>query len=217
MCLLVFAGCEQFTGGHRSEGNQITQDTIQQKPQLTSMTILLTNVDQLRLRRYPDLRSEMLTTFDENTPLYFTGEQTDYEETIGGRKGAWKRVKTTDGELEGWVFGADYFVSEWLDRSTLDSIHDSGRDIRIVANLSRSEMKQLTGANFASSQRGTRYSGYYEYSMSDDPQLLDGRLMVRARQFDTDSKDVIYKKCTLLFDQGMPESDLDCQALSRVK
>lgn len=180
------------------------------KSHLNKMAVLLTNVDQLRLRRYPDTKSEALTTLDENSPLYFTGEVTDYEENIGGHKGRWKKVKTVDAEYEGWVYGANHFVSDWLDFDALDSLHNSGQDIRIISNLSRSEMGKLSGANFESSLRGTRFSGYYEYKKGNNPQIIDGAMVLRARQFNTDNKKVEYGKCTVNFKDGMPSTELTC-------
>lgn len=209
--VVVFSGCERLgLSGNDSDasgnGNQV-QTTVS----ITNdYPIILTNVDQLRLRRYCDVKSEMLTTFDENTPLYFTGETTDFEETIGGSKGPWMRVKSTDGEMEGWVFGASKFVTTWLDEDKLADLHQSGKDVRVISNLSRSEMTKLTGANFDQSIRGTRYSGYYEFKKEGDPQLIDGSVILRARQFDSEAKKVEYLKCSFNVAQGMPRSEISC-------
>ena len=95
---VIFSSCDKLGLGFTadSESTEVNVEA-EQEFKLTSMAILLTNVDQLRLRRYPDVKSEMLTTFDENTPIYFTGEATDFEEVIGKEKGPWKRVITVDG------------------------------------------------------------------------------------------------------------------------
>lgn len=208
--LTLICSCDQISLNPQGDGHVETSIDSTSMARQTTLPVLITNVDQLRLRRYPDIKSEMLTTFDENTPIYFTGEQTDYEETIGNRKGPWKKIRTIEGEFEGWVFGADFFVEEWLSKTKLDSLHDQGKDIRLVNNLSRSEMNQLSGANFDDALRGTRYSGYYEYDKTGSPQILNGYMVLRARQFDTEEKEVMYKKCTVIFKQGMASTELTC-------
>lgn len=212
--LMTLSGCDQFTRQMDSDDTGIKEvGDSAQRVTINTFPILLTNVDQLRLRKYPDIKSEMLTTFDENTPVYFTGEQTDYEESIGSRKGPWKNVRTIDGEIQGWVFGAEHFVSEWLPQEELDSLHESGKDIRIINNLSRSEMDQLTGANFNQSTRGTRFSGYYEYNKGANPQIINGRMVLRAREFDTENKEVVYNECLVTFEKGMPVTELNCRVI----
>ena len=212
MVVVVLSACERLglTGGDEAVESQMEQALSPEKQLVSDLPILLTNVDQLRLRRYCDVKSEMLTTFDENTPLYFTGETTDFEEKIGGSAGPWMRVRTTDNEMEGWVFGAPKFVTTWLESDKLSEIHEAGKDVRIISNLSRSEMAKLTGANFDEGIRGTRYSGYYEYDKEADPQLIDGAVILRARQFDSDAKKVEYLKCSFDVSEGMPSSEIVC-------
>lgn len=189
------------------EAKNVTASSIDD----VTFSILLTNVDQLRLRKYGDIKSGMVTTFDENTPLYYLNESTDYEEVIGSYKGNWMRVRTIDGKHEGWVFGASHFVEPWLSSSQIDSMRSAGIGIQIFSNLTKDEMSELTGANFDESVRGTRYSGYYQYDLKDSPDLLNGWIQIRARVFDTDSKEVSFIPCSLKVEAGMPATTLDCQ------
>ena len=216
LLLFLLPSCDRLDlGGNASADSATMADEDGQGDDLEKnrYPLILTNVDQLRLRRYCDVKSEMLTTFDENTPLHYLEEQTDFEETIGGSRGPWMKVRTMEGDLEGWVFGAPKFITTWLEKQALEDLHGGGKDVRLIANLSRSEMAKLTGANFDNAPRGTRYSGYYEYDLDGDPQLLNGDLVLRARQFDNTTKKVQYLKCTLDVEQGMPSTDVVCVPL----
>ena len=211
--LLIFTSCGMDFGGGQGDvqSNDTTMTSTETSSENEVFEVLLVNVDQLRLRRYGDVKSEMLTTMDENAPLYFTGEQTDYEETIGGHKGPWKRVKTLDGSVEGWIFGADHFAEAWLTLEDILSQRAKGMEVEVFSNLSTKEVADLTGANFDSSPRGSRYTGYYTYKQGGDKKLIDGTIVMRARLFSTSSKEVKFVTCTLGMNEGMPNGTLQCE------
>lgn len=213
-CLLVILGCMLWSAcdvnapSQHVESTAAVQDTTPTK--LLRNEVLLTNVDQLRLRRYGDTKSEMLTTLDENSPLLYTGERTDYEETIGGHKGPWKKVKTMDGEFEGWVFGAEHFVSNWLSLDQINVLHEQGKRIELFNNLTKREMTELTGANFDETVRGTRFSGYYLYDADGPKDLINGTVKIRVRAFDSKNKSVSFISCEMKINEGMPTTGLVC-------
>jgi len=205
-----FVACDVNVGGEEASSTETEIENKAEPTARVTRAILLTNVDQLRLRKYGDRKSGMVTTFDENTPLYYTGESTDYEESIGGHKGPWMRVQSLDGDYEGWVFGANHFVEEWISKSQIDSLQTLGKDISIFSNLTKKEMSELTGANFDANVRGTRFSGFYQYNTDKDPSIIDGIVKLRARIFDEDQRDVSFIPCTLHIENGMPKTNLDC-------
>lgn len=209
LLLLAFQSCDYIM--QNESGKEDVSETIEpaEKKEFVWASLLITNVDQLRLRRYCDVKSEMLTTFDENALLLATGEQTDFEETISGSKGPWLKVKTVDEVHEGWVFGGEKFVSEWLSGSDKEEIERNGRSIMVISNASRTDMNAVTGANFDADQRGSRYSGYYEVSPAS-PEVIDGSVVVRARHFNSDSKKVEFAKCTFEVEKGMPSTEITC-------
>jgi len=211
--IIFLAGFFTFAcNSFQSDDQEAHENTVEsaEVQDLTKKGLLLTNVDQLRLRMYPDVKSKMLTTFDENTPLYYEAEQTDFVDKIGKHKGPWMKVSTVDGELNGWVYGAEHFVESWLTRTSLDSLHETGKDIRIFNNLNRSELSKLTGANFDGNVAGTRYSGYYEFSIGTDPQMINGKVRIRARVFDEEKREVQFIPCSLTVDEGMPTTQVTC-------
>ena len=172
--------------------------------------LLLTNVDQLRMRTYPDIKSGIITTLDENSILLFEEEQTDYEETIGSYKSAWLRVTTADHQLTGWVFGHTHFVESFLSMEEIQRLGKQGKRVQLFEHYGKRDMASLTGANWSSTVPGTRYSGYYLVNQSGDPSIIDGVVHMRARVFDNEAKKVLFIPCTLELDEGMPVTDVIC-------
>ena len=208
---IVLSSCDGLRPGSVEENGAGSADsTLSDTPKVTDKAVLLTNVDQLRLRKYCDLKSTMLTTFDENTPLYFLNEKTDFQDKIGKHKGPWLHVSSVDGSQKGWVFGAEFFVSWLIEEHELDSLNTINKDIRLFDNLNRGELSKLTGANWDSRVQGTRYSGYYEYNIGDDPQIINGRVEIRARVFDSETRKVQYIPCELKVVDGMPVTEVTC-------
>lgn len=78
------------------------------------VTALYVNINKLKLRSSPNLKSEVLEELDLGTKVIFAGEVTDslYTINLGKREVSepYVKIKTWKG-LEGWVFGAgvDYY------------------------------------------------------------------------------------------------------------
>lgn len=211
--ILIFSSCHMDFGNDQStsQSTDVSSTDADNTQTKEAFDVLLVNVDQLRLRRYGNVKSEMVTTLDENATLYFTGEQTDYHETIGGHTGPWKRVRTLDGSVEGWIFAADHFAETWLTKEDILSYRSQGMEVEVFSNLSTKELADLTGANFDSSPRGSRYTGYYTYPQGDVKKTIDGTVTMRARLFSTSSKEVKFVKCTLEVNDGMPTGSPECE------
>lgn len=81
------------------------------KPAVTqSSPVIYVKIDGLKMRDKPGTSgTKVVAQLGLNTPLSYLGEQTSFKEkiTIGETSydEPWVKVRTTDGKLEGWVFG----------------------------------------------------------------------------------------------------------------
>ena len=210
VAITAMTGCRFFdsTPKDNIERQGKEQDSLLLKVRIKP--IYITNIDQLRLRRYPDTKSKILTTFDENALLYFLEEQTDYVEKIGKYKGPWLRVKSIDGAYEGWVYGAPHFVTPFLKKGQIDSLARIGKGVQPFENVARKDMADMTGMNWSNAIPGTRYSGYYTYNLKNRPDLIDGRVIIRTKIIDHDTHQIKFIPCHIDFKQGMAISDAQC-------
>lgn len=175
-------------------------------------SILLTRVDQLRIRNYPNIKSNIVTTLDDNMPVRYMGEETDFEETIGKVRGNWKRVKTLDGLHHGWVYSGPGFVEWMVTPLQRDSLTAAGKGLKVFGNLTKPEFAKLTGSSLSGQAVGTRYSGWYTFRLGEDPSVIDDEVRVVARKLDTENKKVVYMDCSLNVAKGMPQSELICES-----
>lgn len=207
-------GCSYFSGTEADKSNKdLDKNALQDSLAflVASHPIYVTNIDQLRLRRYPDTKSKILTTFDENSLLYYMGEQTDYKEKISKYVGHWLKVKSIDGNHEGWVYGAEHFVTPFLKIEQLDSLKNAGKGIQPFQNLGRKDMTDLTGMNWSGTIPGTRYSGYFTFDRSSRPDLLDGRMIIRTKTIDRETHQIHFIPCYVDFEKGMASTDIICE------
>ena len=202
--------CEQIERRFGSADDTAQQDTVVQVDSGFAEALLLTRVDQLRMRRYPDIKSNVVTTLDDNMPVRYLDEETDYEESICGAKGTWKRVLTLDGNYEGWIYGAEGFVEWMLTPEARDSVLAAGKGIRAFGNLTKQEFATLSGSNLSGESVGARYSGWYPFVIGSDPNVIDATVRVVSKVLDTDSKKVVYSNCQLEVVKGMPKTELIC-------
>ena len=193
-----------------SEGDVGRTELKDSTGQTTIYPLYITNVDQLRMRNYPDTKSGILTTLDENSILYYLNEKTDYKESIGKHTGHWIKVKTPDDQYDGWVYGAPFFVQPFLSQKQIDSIENLKKGIVVFEHLGKTQMEDISGAQWDASVPGTRFSGYYTYSIIGKNRVLDGKMMIRARIFDLEKKEVYFVPCSLTIDQGMPMTEVNC-------
>ncbi len=204
-------GCNYFGGGNTGQTKEELhngQDSVMLKGK--HQPLYITNIDQLRMRLYPDTKSRILTTFDENALLYYLDEQTDYTERIGKYKGPWLRVKSIDGVYEGWVYGAPHFVTVFLSSKQLDSLAQIGKGAQPFENIARKDMAEMTGMNWSNAIPGTRYSGYYTYNLETRPDLIDGKVIIRTKIIDHQTHKIRFIPCEIDFDKGMASSDVKC-------
>ncbi len=93
-------------------------------------------VDKLRMRAEPNLKSEVLFTFQENQRMIFLGEKSSFTETVELRGEPiaeyWYLVKHY--HFEGWVFGG---AIKFLDDKNEDSFR--------VVKLSSQEVEDIIG------------------------------------------------------------------------
>ena len=71
-------------------------------------------------------------------------------------------------------------------------------------------MNEITGANWGKSVPGTRFSGYYTFDMKSSSATPNGKVIIRARIFDTEKKEVQFLPCSLIVENGMPMSEVIC-------
>jgi hypothetical protein len=185
---LILISCDQIERRFGSGGDKEQRDTLVQVDSGITEALLLTRVDQLRMRRYPDIKSNVVTTLDDNMPVRYLDEETDYEESIGGSKGTWKRVVTLDGDYEGWIYGAKGFIEWMLTPETRDSILATGQGIRAFGNLTKQEFATLSGSSLSGESVGARYSGWYPFTIGSDPKVIDATIRVVSKVLDTESK-----------------------------
>ncbi len=79
------------------------------QPQVIERTRLYVTINNLKLRRAPSLKGEVITTLPLYEEVYFLDEVTEERDTINlGYETAiepWVKVRTRKGQ-EGWVYGA---------------------------------------------------------------------------------------------------------------
>lgn len=210
--LFIFSltSCDEISSRFGQNREVAPQDTIAMVDSGIVESVLLTRVDQLRMRRYPNVKSNILTTLDDNMPMRYMGEETDFSESIGKYKGNWKRVKTLDGAFEGWVYSAPGFVEWLITPFQRDSMNRENLGMKVFGNLTKSEFAKLTGSSLTGEPVGTRYSGWYNFPLGAAGEPIDGVVHVVSKQLDTESKKVVYSNCTLRLKNGMPETELTC-------
>lgn len=209
--ILLQVSCDQIKGRFTGGDQQEVVETPQAVDSGFQESIMLTRVDQLRIRNYPNIKSNIVTTLDDNMPVRYMGEETDFVETIGKVRGNWKRVKTLNGIHEGWVYSGPGFVEWMVTPLERDSLSQAGRGLKVFGNLTKPEFAKLTGSSLSGQPVGTRYSGWYTFQLGEDPAIINDKVRVIARKLDTKNKKVVYLDCSLDIAKGMPQSELQCE------
>ena len=94
VCLILgFCSCDQIREQFSSGKEEVQEEAVAVVDSGFMESILLTRVDQLRMRHYPNVKSNIVTTMDDNMPIRYMGEETDFEESIGKFRGNWKGLK----------------------------------------------------------------------------------------------------------------------------
>lgn len=211
--LLLLQSCDLVKKQFGGDNEEMSQDSMPRIDSGFVESILLTRIDQLRIRRYPNLKSNIVTTLDDNMPVRYMGEETDFAETIGKESGTWKRVRTLDDIHEGWVYSAPGFVEWMITPLQRDSLSQEGKGLMVFGNLTKPEFAKWTGSSLTGQAVGTRYSGWYTFLLGEEAKVINDEVRVVAKQLDTERKKVRYIHCTLDVANGMPQSELICPEL----
>lgn len=122
--LLLISACKDTTLQEEtdSEIDTVTEKTVNE-PVVELPKVLYTWVDQLRLRKTPNSKGQVLIKLIEGDSLKYLGEETveKYDVTLRGKKvnAPWIKVETFKG-VTGWVFGGGTTtVSPLHDRSPM--------------------------------------------------------------------------------------------------
>lgn len=210
--IVVFFSCDAISDRFTGDSDKAADPAPAKVDSGVMESILLTRVDQLRMRKYPNIKSNILTTLDDNMPVRFMGEETDFVESIGSSRGTWKRVRTLDDRFEGWVYSGEGFVEWMLTPSQRDSISDLDKGLIVFGNLTKPEFADFSGSSLTGEAVGTRYTGWYTFDLSSGPKPIDYTIKVISRKLDVENKKVDYLHCQLVVTGGMPSTALTCSS-----
>gem|GEM_PF-5247070 len=170
---------EENTGPVPGKTEAAVEEQIAPK---TTPSFLICRGENVRLRKTPDLKGEVVTQLSRETVLEHNGvSEVEAEEVVlNGHtfKSSWMKVKVIGSEIEGWVYGAmdrDAGIVDWLQRdSQIDNQSKEGRSLRIWANEPRAAIErafELEGLNY---EEAVTFSGYSYTHLVNDEKVPNG-------------------------------------------
>lgn len=157
---------EESGGPVPGKGEAIVEAPSTKEP---TVSFLICRGENIRMRKTPDLKGEVLDKLSRETVLQYLGENAPESEEVvlNGHtfRSSWMKVKTLDSEVEGWVYGAmdrKHGLVDWLQRdSQIDQQSKGGRSLSIWNQEPQSkiiEAFELTGLNINGAKTFSGYS-----------------------------------------------------------
>lgn len=159
--------------------NNSSSDTNIEKNVLKGeLPILVSKVNELRLRSEPNKTSKVLYVVGEKEEVFFLNEKTDFKETIKMRgvnyTEPWLKVRTKDG-IEGWVFGGG------LQQNQMNIVGNEDVQKKKIKNMSAKELSKILNLEIDSEY--PNYNGFYHYYLTaNNAEILHGEFALEGEK-----------------------------------